>query len=178
MSAEEEEEEELESPETPQANADAGDSDANQDSYVPIQVSSDTAEEPHSDVAVRVDQSDHSLGERFERFVKEKHDVRIEIEMSRIDLAPPMLRQPLTNIVTKIKRWAARNPSGPALTSLQDLADRLNDLLELQLHREDHDYELRCRDLLRVIYQNTLETQRVTRQLKDASIPRALDEYD
>jgi hypothetical protein len=151
--------------------------DIEQDTYIPVQVSSDSAAD-HSETGVHVDESDQSLGDRFEKFMKAKHHVHIEIDIGRIDLLPPQLRQPITNLVTKITRWAARNPSGPALTALQDLADRLNDFLELQLHREDHDYELRCRDLLKHIYQNTLETQRVNRELKDAAIPRSLDEYE
>jgi hypothetical protein len=60
--------------------------------------------------------------------------------------------------------------------------------LELQLHQEDYDddydchydydYELQCRDLLKHIYQNTLETQQISRELKDAATPRVSDEYE
>jgi hypothetical protein len=147
--------------------------------YVPVQVSSDTEEHPdhESDGGVHVDASDRNIGDQFERFIRDRHQVRIEIAADRVDQLPPQLRQPITNIITKIRRWALRNPSGPALSGLQDLADRLNEFLELQTRRNDHDYEARCRDLLRAIYQNTLETQRVTRELKDAAIPRGLDEY-
>jgi hypothetical protein len=169
-----------ERPAQPGSDGPASDAEGESDCYVPVQVSSDTTEEhqdDHSEGGVHVDQSDQSICDKFERFMKNKHQVRIEIDIERIDLLPPQLRQPITNIVTKISRWDARGPSGPALVALPDLADRLNGFLELQLRREDRDYELRCRDLLKLISQNTLKTQKVTRELKDAAIPRALDEY-
>jgi hypothetical protein len=170
------------SPPPPSPAAPVSDSglDGDQEYYVPVQVSSDTAEDHpdhDSDGGVHVDESERNIGDKFESFIKNKRQVRIELAIDRVDLLPPQLRQPITNIITKIRRWALRNPSGPALSGLQDLADRLNEFLELQTRRNDHDYEVRCRDLLRAIYQDTLETQRVTRELKDAAIPRGLDEY-
>jgi hypothetical protein len=67
---------------------------------------------------------------------------------------------------------------GPALTALQDLTTRVNEFLELQTHRDESDYELQCRELLGAIYQDTIKTQKMTRRLKDAAIPRALAEYE
>lgn len=121
---------------------------------------------------------DANIDEKFKKFIKAKQKVVLSLDESRVGLLPPQLRQPIQNIITKIKRWAARNPSGSALSALQILAERLDEFLELQHHRETRDYEAQCRDLLSMIYQNTIEAQRMARKLKQAAAPRSLDEYE
>lgn len=119
-----------------------------------------------------------TINEKFKKFIKSKQKVVLSLDESRVALLPPQLRQPIQNIITKIKRWAARNPSGSSLSALQILAERLDEFLELQHQRETRDYEAQCRDLLSMIYQNTIEAQRMARKLKEAATPRSLDEYE
>jgi hypothetical protein len=159
-----------------------GDRAPEDDDYEAVHVSSDTGDkrqEHNSDDAVpNGGPSKPGLGRTFEQFLQQKQKGAIQIDEAKADLLPAKLRSPIKNVIAKINRWSLRNPTGPALIALRDLADRLNDFFDLQARRDDYDYEPRCRDLLRMIYQDTIETQKMTRRLKDAAIPRALAEYD
>lgn len=119
------------------------------------------------------------LREKFQQFMEEKkHKCVLYLDESRVNLLPAPLRPPIQKIINTIKRLTARNPTGAPLSALQILAERLDEFLELQNHRADRDYDLRCRDLLSIIYRNTIEAQRLSRQLRDAAAPRSLDEYE
>lgn len=119
------------------------------------------------------------LREKFQQFMEEKkHKCVLYLDESRVNLLPAQLRPPIQKIINTIKRLTARNPTGAPLSALQILAERLDEFLELQNHRADRDYDLRCRDLLSIIYRNTIEAQRLSRQLRDAAAPRSLDEYE
>lgn len=119
------------------------------------------------------------LRAKFQQFMEQKKQKCVlYLDEGRVNLLPAPLRQPIQNIINTVKRLTARNPTGAPLSALQILAERLDEFLELQEHRSDRDYELRCRDLLSIIYRNTIEAQRLSRQLRDAAAPRSLDEYE
>lgn len=119
------------------------------------------------------------LREKFQQFMEEKKQKCVlYLDEGRVNLLPAPLRPPIQNIINTVKRLTARNPTGAPLSALQILAERLDEFLELQKHRTDRDYDLRCRDLLSIIYRNTIEAQRLSRQLRDAAAPRSLDEYE
>lgn len=186
--------EEHSTPKEPRSADPTSEMDLGNESFLPIEVSSPSGPEPHTQekndedefvemseqefVSENLVTSGNSLGDKFKDFLREKQRVVLDLDEKRVSLLPAPLRQPIQNIIAKIKRWASRNPTGASLGALQVLADRLDEFLELQQHREDHDYEAQCRDLLTIIYQNTIEAQRMSRKLKDAAIPRALDEYE
>ncbi|OHT16962.1 hypothetical protein TRFO_41429 [Tritrichomonas foetus] len=122
---------------------------------------------------------DNILRQKFQQFIEEKKQKCVlMLDEGRVGLLPSQLRQPIQNIINQVKRWVNRNPTGASLSALQILAERLDEFLELQEHREDRNYEARCRDLLSMIYRNTIEAQRLARQLRDAATPRSLDEYE
>ena len=119
------------------------------------------------------------LWDRFNEFMEEKKPKCVlHLDESRVNLLPAQLRTPIQIIITKIKRWAARNPTGAPLSALQILAERLDEFLELQERRNERDYENRCKDLLSIIYRNTIEAQRLSQQLREQATPKGLDEYE
>lgn len=122
--------------------------------------------------------SKEEIGNKFNGFVAQRRKVVFSIDESRVNLAPPQLRAPLNTLIRKVKRWANRNPSNGSLEALQVLAERLDEYLELQVSRDDPQYDSHCRDLLAIIYQNTIEAQRLVSTLRESARPRPLDEID
>ncbi|KAH0792760.1 hypothetical protein GPJ56_003383 [Histomonas meleagridis] len=110
--------------------------------------------------------------------ITQQKEILIAIDDPRINLLPAKLREPIRNIIKKINRWAKRNQTGVSFSALEILYEKVDEFLELQKIREDSDYELQCRNLLSLIYQNTIETQRIVRKLRDEATPRSLDEYE
>ena len=122
--------------------------------------------------------SSEEIVDRFNGFVAQRQKVVFSIDESRVDLAPPQLRASLNTLIKRIKRWANRNPSNGSLEALQVLAERLDEYLELQVNRDDPHYDSHCRDLLAIVYQNTIEAQRLVSTLQESARPRPLDEID
>ena len=118
-----------------------------------------------------------SIAEKFSQFIQNREEVSISIDESKVEFAPPALRTTLNTLIKNVKRWAARNPTGASLEALQILAERLDEFLELQTRRDDPEYDEKARELLNMIYKNTSQAQRLARNLKDAAVPRPVDEY-
>lgn len=168
------------------------------ESFVPVDISSDSGDEHRDNSKIEgkdaqkdqdtneeeedINSSDfvdpNGLSSKFQKFLAEKQQCVLQLDESRVQYVPPTLRAPINTIITKLKRWTLRNPTGASLSALQILAERLDEFLDLQTQRDNSDYEARCRDLLSMIYQNTIEAQRLARKLKDAATPRSLDEYE
>lgn len=160
------------------------------DSFVPIEVSSDS--DPHvknalndahqdnqvSDESMEKDQI-LSLTDQYEEFQQSQKptQVTLKINESDINLLPPTLRKPIRNLIKTLKRWLDREPSDEVLHQIHILLTLLNEFLELQHYRSDKNYDSNCTELLKQILQKNIEAQRLSRVLRSASEPRSLDEY-
>lgn len=115
---------------------------------------------------------------KFQKYLNQaKKTSTINIDVSRVELAPPNIRKGLYQIIKNVERLSKRNPTNASLSALQVLVERLDEFLEMQTRREDPNYDQMCIYLLNVIYRNTVEAQRLSRSLRDAAKPRPLDEY-
>jgi hypothetical protein len=170
-------------PPEPSANSE---SESESEHFVRIQVSSDTEPHPPDQSQESPEQAGevepvpddaHFFQEKFQDFMHQRRELHITVDSQNVDLLPAPLRPMINQIITKIKRWAGRGPTGLALEALQLLVHELNEYLLLQNRREDPDYEQRCLWLLRRVHACTLDTEKIARKLKDAAAPRALDEY-
>ena len=146
------------------------------DEFVPIELSSDSDDIRKNQISKEnLNLNNINIVEKFKKFTKKK--VNFMIDESLLELAPPQSKPILQTLIKNVKKWMKRNPTDEALFALEILIKRIQEFLELQTRRDDPEYEELCRDLLSLIYKNTVEAQRLSRKLKEEAQPRSIDEF-
>jgi len=145
--------------------------------YNPIRMSSDDEdvissdsnpnEEHNSKQNENIPVNSQEIVKKFQEFASRK--MGFAIDEGLLVYAPPTIRPPIEKIIKNIKKWSKRNPTDETMVALNILVKRVNEFLELQQKRDEPEYDSQCRNLLTLIYNNTVEAQRLARSLKDSA---------